>query len=79
MILRKVKLIAAAIAAMVLLATPIVARALHKDLTPVDQRHVRTPGHSYDGSAVIGPDGKLLGAASDPSVRSQLQRDGLPN
>ena len=79
MISRRVKLIAAAMATMVVIAMPILARALHKDLTPVDQRHVRTLGQTYDSNAVIGPDGKLIGAASDPGVRSQLQRDGLPN
>jgi hypothetical protein len=84
MISQKTKLLSAVLVsvvlgAAVLLATPILGRALHKDLTPVDQRHGHATSQSYDGSAVVGPDGKLIGAASDPGVRSQLQRDGLPN
>jgi hypothetical protein len=28
---------------------------------------------------VIGQDGKLIGAAPNPSIRSQWEREGLPN
>jgi hypothetical protein len=28
---------------------------------------------------VVGQDGKLIGAAPNPSIRSQWQREGLPN
>ena len=77
MISRKMKLVSAAVGAAVLIATPTLARIGHKDVSPVSQAHNRAPG--YNANAVLGPDGKLIGAAPDPSTRSQLQRDGLPN
>ena len=79
MISRKTKLLSAAIAAAVLIATPILARALHKGEAAADHAQDRGHGQSYDGYPVVGPDGKLIGAAPDPSLRSQLQRDGLPD
>jgi hypothetical protein len=79
MISRKMKLFSAAIGAAVLIATPTLAGTGHKNVAPVYQGHDRAPGQTYDANHVIGPDGKLIGAAADPSVRSQLQRDGLPN
>jgi hypothetical protein len=30
-------------------------------------------------SYVVGPDGRSIGAAPNPSIRSQWERDGLPN
>jgi hypothetical protein len=79
MMSRKMKLLSAAIGAAVLIATPALVRAVHKEGTPVAQARDRAHGHAYNADAVIGPDGKLIGAASDPNVRSYLQRDGLPN
>jgi hypothetical protein len=79
MISRKMKLVSAAIGAVVLIITPTLARIGHKDVAPVSQAHNRAPGQTYDANAVLGPDGKLIGAAPDQSTRSQLQRDGLPN
>ena len=78
MISRKIKLLSAAIGVAALIATPTLARSVHKGLAQVDQAHDRAQGQGYDANAVVGPDGKLIGAAPDPSVRSQLQRDGLP-
>jgi hypothetical protein len=78
MISRKIKLFSAAIAAVALIATPTLARPVHKGVAPVDQAHARAQGQGYDANPVVGPDGKLIGAAPDPSVRTQLQQDGLP-
>ena len=79
MISRKMKLVSAAIGAAVLIATPALVRAVHKEGTPVAQAHERAHGQAHDANAVVGPDGKLIGAAADPNVRSYLQQDGLPN
>lgn len=32
----------------------------------------------YDANSVVGPNGKTIGAAFDPRIRSQWQREGLP-
>jgi len=84
MITRKMKLFSAAIAVVALIAAPALVRAVHKDGSPVYQAHARAQGQGqgqgqgYDANPVVGPDGKLIGAAPDPGVRSQLQQDGLP-
>jgi hypothetical protein len=85
MITRKMKLFSAAIAVAALIAAPALVRAVHKEGAPVYQAHARAQGQEqsqgyqgYDVNPVVGPDGKLIGAAPDPSVRSQLQQDGLP-
>jgi hypothetical protein len=79
MISRKMKLFFAAIAAAALIATPMLARTGHKAVAPGNQLQYRAHDQAYDANPVIGPDGKLIGAAPDPGMRSQLQRDGLPN
>jgi hypothetical protein len=56
-------------------STPALASTVHKGAAPADQAYDR----AYGSNAIVGPDGKLIGVASDPSIRSQLQRDGLPN
>jgi hypothetical protein len=71
---RKMKLLSAAIGAVALIATSELARTVHKGAAPAEQAYHQARG----ANAVVGPDGKLIGAAPDPSVRSQLQRDGLP-
>jgi hypothetical protein len=82
MITRKMKLFSAAIAVAALIAAPALVRAVHKEGAPVYQAHARAQGQEqgqgYDVNPVVGPDGKLIGAAPDPGVRSQLQQDGLP-
>jgi len=78
MITRKMKLFSAAIAVAALIAAPALVRAVHKEGSPVYQAHARAQSQGYDVNPVVGPDGKLIGAAPDPSVRSQLQQDGLP-
>lgn len=79
MISRNMKLFSAAIGAAALITVPVIARAIHKDAAPVAQAHDRAYGPGYMANAVVGPDGKLIGVASDPGVRAYLQRDGLPN
>ena len=37
-----------------------------------------TAGQAYRTNAIVRPDGTLIGAAADPSIRSQLQQNGLP-
>jgi hypothetical protein len=78
MISRKIKLLSAAIGVAALIAAPALLRAVHKEGAPVYQAHARAQGQGYDANPVVGPDGKLIGAAPDPSVRTQLQQDGLP-
>ena len=82
MISRKIKLLSAAIGVAALIAAPALLRAVHKEGAPVYQAHARAQGQEqgqgYDVNPVVGPDGKLIGAAPDPGVRSQLQQDGLP-
>jgi len=78
MITRKMKLFSVAMAAAVLIAAPALVRAVHKEGAPVYQAHARAQGQGYDANPVVGPNGKLIGAAPDPGVRSQLQQDGLP-
>jgi len=79
MILGKTKLLFAAFAVVVVVATPLLARTDHKAAATVGQASYRTPVRADRGNLVLGPDGKLLGAAPDPSLRSQLQQYGLPN
>jgi hypothetical protein len=38
-----------------------------------------TADHENADNYVFGPDGRLIGAAPNPSIRSQWERDGLPN
>jgi hypothetical protein len=38
-----------------------------------------TADHENASSYVFGPDGRLIGAAPNQSIRSQWERDGLPN
>ena len=37
-----------------------------------------TIGPVYGTNAIVRPDGTLVGTAADPSIRSQLQQNGLP-
>ena len=38
-----------------------------------------TANHDNAPNYVVGPDGRLIGAAPNASIRSQWERDGLPN
>lgn len=38
-----------------------------------------TADHENATNYVVGPDGRLIGAAPNASIRSQWERDGLPN
>jgi hypothetical protein len=38
-----------------------------------------TADHENADNYVFGPDGRLIGAAPNQSIRSQWERDGLPN
>ena len=78
MISRKMKLLAAVLAAVSLVASATLARSLHK-AAPVEHAQGRAHDQSYGAYPALGPDGKLIGAAPDPIVRSQMQRNGLPN
>jgi hypothetical protein len=79
MISGKTKLLFAALAVAVVVATPMLARTDHKAAATVGQAPDRTPMRADRANPVLGPDGKLLGAAPDANVRSQLQQNGLPN
>jgi hypothetical protein len=62
--------------AMALVAIPLSMRAM----TPHDTvNNGATLAHQAFGAhTAFGPDGKLIGAAAAPSVRSHFQRNGLP-
>jgi hypothetical protein len=48
-------------------------------ITPHDTVNGATLAHQAIGAyTVSGPDGKLIGAAANPSVRSHFQQHGLP-
>ena len=79
MILGKTKLLFTGFAVAALVATATFARTDHKGAATVGQGQDRTPVRADRANPVLGPDGKLIGAAPDPSVRSQLQQNGLPN
>ena len=38
-----------------------------------------TADHGNATNYVVGQDGQLIGAAPNPSIRSQWEREGLPN
>jgi hypothetical protein len=70
MILSKMKLLGAAVVASAVIVS--VALACFNN-------GAATADHGNATSYVVGPDGKLIGAAPNPSIRSQWQREGLPN
>jgi hypothetical protein len=43
------------------------------------QNGAPTADHENATNYVVGPDGGLIGAAPNASIRSQWERDGLPN
>jgi len=75
MISRNTKFFSAAVAAAILIAASAFARTAHKEAAPAEQAYHQ----ARKADAIVGPHGELLGAAADPSVRSYLQRDGLPH
>jgi hypothetical protein len=70
MILNKTKLLWAAVGAAALIG-PAALACVHSGAATADQGN----GTNY----VVGPDGKLIGAAPNPSIRSQWQQEGFPN
>lgn len=70
MITRKMKLLSAAAGAMALIATLELARTVHNGAVP--------PGQAYGTNVVVGPNGEFIGVPADPSIGSELGRDGLP-
>jgi hypothetical protein len=67
------KIVLSAIAMAALVATPAFAQK---------SRHHYVPAHLYNstapavtGNAVVGPDGRVIGADPDAQIRSELQRD----
>jgi hypothetical protein len=67
---RKMKLLSAAVGAMALIATLELARKVHNGAAPPDQ--------AYGTTVVVGPNGEFIAVPADPSIRSELGRDGLP-
>jgi hypothetical protein len=74
MISRKMKLLSATVGAGAFFASAI-AYTVHNGAAPADQVYDQAVG----ANTIIGPDGKLIGAASNSRIRSQLQREGLPD
>lgn len=71
MIMRKINVFLAAVGLVALIGLPALAYRIHNGAAlAADQ--------GFSANTVFGPDGKLIGAAANPSIRSQLQRDGLP-
>jgi hypothetical protein len=74
MISGKMKLLSAVVGSGALFASAAIAYTIHKGAALADQVY----DQAYRANDVVGPDGKLIGAAPNPSIRSQMQRDGLP-
>ena len=70
MILSKMKLLGAAVVASAVIVSVALA-CFHNGAAAAD--------HGNATSYVVGPDGKLIGAAPNPSIRSHWEREGLPN
>jgi hypothetical protein len=73
MISRKMKLLSASVGAVAVIVSTAFAYTVHKEAAPASHANDQI----YGASTVFGPDGKLIGAASNSSTRSYLQ-DGLP-
>jgi hypothetical protein len=74
MISRKMKRLSAVVGPGAFFALAAIAYTIHKGAAPAGQIYDPAVGAStFDGR-----DGKLIGAAPNPSIGSQLQRDGLP-
>ncbi len=70
MILNKMKLLGAVVGAAVVIGSAALAW-VHNGAATDDQGD----GTNY----VVGQDGKLIGATTNPSIRSQWQQEGFPN
>ena len=70
LILSKMKLLGATVGAAAVIGSGALAW-VHNGAATADQGN----GTNY----VVGQDGKLIGAAPNPSIRSQWQREGFPN
>jgi hypothetical protein len=70
MVIGKITLLAAAIAAAAVIASLAFAAVAHNKAAAVKQGFV-----AYHA---VGPDGKLIGSAGNASIRSQWQQQGLP-
>ena len=71
MILNKMKLLGAVVGAAVVIGSAALAW-VHNGAATDDQQG---GGTNY----VVGQDGKLIGATTNPSIRSQWQQEGFPN
>jgi hypothetical protein len=70
MIMRKMKVFLAAVAVVALVGLPALAYRIHNEAASDHQ--------GFSANTLFGPDGKLIGAAANLSIRTQLQREGLP-
>jgi hypothetical protein len=70
MTMRKLTLLGVAVVAAAVIGSGTLAW-VHNEAAPAD--------HESATSYAVGPDGRLIGAAPNPSIRSQWERDGLPN
>jgi hypothetical protein len=75
MVSGKMKLLSAAIGIASLIASPALARTVHNAAPPAD--HDQSYDQTYSANNVV-VNGKLIGTARNPSIRSQMQLDGLP-
>ena len=78
MILGKMKLLSTVVGAVALIASPVLARTVHNEAAPANQARHQAYQQACEASAVVGPDGKLVGAAPNASIHSQMQQYGLP-
>jgi hypothetical protein len=76
MISRKMKLLSVAIGAAALIATPALARTVHKQAPSASQAYA-SADQAYGANTVVGLDGKVIGRDPDANIRFQLLREGL--
>ena len=65
------KIVLSAIAMTALIASPAFAQKMHKHHVPAQLYNSTAP---VSGNAVIGPDGRVIGADPDALIRGDLQR-----
>jgi hypothetical protein len=82
MTLDKIKLLSAAVAATVLMASPaFAASTVHKgkvsrpDAASSSYAYASQSQQPYGANTVVGWDGRVLGSDPDPNIRFQLMRD----
>jgi hypothetical protein len=74
MLSRNMKFLSLTAGAMAVIAALALARTVNLQSGPVDRPY----SQSFGTNTVFAPDGKLIGAAPGPGIRSHIEQDGLP-